>query len=244
MESSIIYPLETRLFSSCNLLSSSGLGVRGYIVCRSENAVTSVPAFVVSIKGGSGCSPGSQEPTTQKPTHPSQILRLSYSMSGPVLLSLTSWAEEHISAILTASTQAEFDAAFDAAFIEGVHVTFNGEHLSREHYKKITEKVVLKETSRQGPVFANSVEVPTDSKDPIQAGNVGLFYTAQFEDKTEKKTTISVTTISLNIGIIQDLTLSPPKAPGVGLFDPRRISTLNEVAIDTTSTLVPVEPGA
>lgn len=49
---------------------------------------------------------------------------------------LDTWAEQHLSAIVTADSQANFSTAFDGFISKNVSVTFNGVALSRVEYEQ------------------------------------------------------------------------------------------------------------
>ncbi|KAF7977484.1 hypothetical protein HWV62_3436 [Athelia sp. TMB] len=122
--------------------------------------------------------------------------------SAIVLSSLTEWAQERLNSILTATTEADFDAAFDAFVIkQDAHITVNGHHVSRDAYKQqmLGESAVggLKQSAEVAFGGAVSVSankaVPTDSEVRssllpyygietnytfLQAGVVGMFYTS------------------------------------------------------------------
>ncbi|PCH42850.1 hypothetical protein WOLCODRAFT_73732 [Wolfiporia cocos MD-104 SS10] len=100
---------------------------------------------------------------------------------GPVIIPLTAWAEDSISALFKATAD-NFDSAFDSFLAEDVHITVNGKHLTREQYKQqILGEKALERTANV--TFLNSVEVPKDENKPAQAGTVGLFYKAQIIEK-------------------------------------------------------------
>lgn len=52
-----------------------------------------------------------------------------------VLPTLTAFTTSRLTAILTAKTQADFTAAFDALFARNLSVVYNGKQLSREQYQ-------------------------------------------------------------------------------------------------------------
>ncbi|KIM84098.1 hypothetical protein PILCRDRAFT_397772 [Piloderma croceum F 1598] len=130
-----------------------------------------------------------------------------------VLPTLSVWAEGHLSAVLQATTEAEFDSAFDGFVSKHANnITVNGQHLSRDQYKQqlMGESAVNK---KSGSVkFNGVVEVSTDLEQPVKAGAVGAFYTATIElneivfgapAQTESNS-------SINIVIEQDRTLPQP----------------------------------
>lgn len=92
-----------------------------------------------------------------------------------VLPPLTDWAEGHLSAILKATTEAEFDNAFDAFISTRAHITVNGKNISREQYKQqlIGESAVNKQSA--SVQFNGTVEVPTDTEQPVDVSFVHIF---------------------------------------------------------------------
>lgn len=46
------------------------------------------------------------------------------------------WTEQHITAIYSATTESDFEAAFDAFLAKEVSITSNGQHLTRNEYKQ------------------------------------------------------------------------------------------------------------
>jgi hypothetical protein len=85
-----------------------------------------------------------------------------------VLPTLSVWAEGHLSAVLQATTQAEFDSAFDGYLSKHASITVNGKHVSRDQYKQqLTEDGAVNKQS--GSVkFNNVVEVSTDLEQPVK----------------------------------------------------------------------------
>ncbi|KAJ7079639.1 hypothetical protein B0H15DRAFT_501276 [Mycena belliarum] len=155
-----------------------------------------------------------------------------------VLPPLKTWAEQHLSSIIKATTQTAFDAAFDAFLSKHATVTVNGKHLSRDAYKKQLQGEGFDEAGAI-VTFSGAVEVPTDQKNPIQAGVVGLFYTADISENIviHDASVQSHITSSLNLVIEEDKSLTPPHLPsGVrGFFDGRRVTVLNQIIIDSRS---------
>ena len=115
-------------------------------------------------------------------------------MAGPVILTLGSWAEQHLQEVLTAKSKSTFTEAFDAFVAPHAHITVNGKSMSRSAYMKMLWNDEANETS--GSVsFKGTVAVPKDSKEIIQVrsllvadgrtranerqtGEVGVFFTA------------------------------------------------------------------
>jgi hypothetical protein len=149
-----------------------------------------------------------------------------------VLPSLTDWAEGHLSAILTSTTEADFDNAFDAFLSTNAHISVNGKQLSRDQYKQqlLGESAVNKESA--SVQFNGTVEVPTDAEQPVDAGLVGIFFvnTIILKFLVFGAHAESRVTSSLNVFIEQDKSLpQPPVSPIIGVFDGRRVTTLNQV---------------
>lgn len=76
-----------------------------------------------------------------------------------VLPNLTNWAEQHLQSIWNATSQSDFDSAFNNFVAENATITVNGNHVSRDQYKQrllgenpIEAKVQL--------TFNGAVEVP------------------------------------------------------------------------------------
>jgi hypothetical protein len=85
-----------------------------------------------------------------------------------VLPTLSVWTEGHLSAVLQATTEAEFDSAFDGFLSKHASITANGQHLSRDQYKQqlLGESAVNK---RSGSVkFDGVVEVSKDLEQPVK----------------------------------------------------------------------------
>ncbi|KZP25192.1 hypothetical protein FIBSPDRAFT_395409 [Athelia psychrophila] len=157
--------------------------------------------------------------------------------SAIVLPPLTTWAEGHLTAILTATTEANFDAAFDAFVVkEPTHINVNGQQVSREEYKQkmLAESAVggLKRSAQV--VFGGAVSVSADKENPAnnEAGLVGVFYTSTIFlkllfDGAPEETKVNS---SINITVIQDKSIPEPTGPFKGGdFDRRRVQTLNQV---------------
>ncbi|OCH84339.1 hypothetical protein OBBRIDRAFT_741754 [Obba rivulosa] len=158
-----------------------------------------------------------------------------------VLPSLTNWAEQHVQAIFNATSQSDFDSAFDNFLARDAKVTVNGKHISRDQYKTRlqAENPIEVQVSL---TFDGAVEVPTNQNEPINAGTVGLFYNAEVPGRVfvfgARQT--SALHSSLNLVIEQDKSIKPPTTVGQGGdFDPRRVSVLNEVALEQANPIVP-----
>jgi len=158
-----------------------------------------------------------------------------YIMSTAIVLpNLTNWAQQHLTTLLQATSQDDFNAAFDAFIAQDVAITVNGQTLTRDQYK---QQISGEKFAEAGATvnFVGTVEVPTDPTQPVLAGSVGLFFNATIDEKflvlgAPESSTINS---SLNIVVIQDKTIPPPNLPGRGgFFDPRRVSVLDQVNVD------------
>ncbi|KAJ7166614.1 hypothetical protein C8R46DRAFT_1350937 [Mycena filopes] len=151
-----------------------------------------------------------------------------------VLPPLKTWAQNHLSSIIKATTATSFDSAFDAFLSKHVAITVNGKSVSRDEYKK---KLQGEGFDEAGAIvqFTGAVEVPSEPNS-IQAGVVGLFYNATISENivVHDAAVQSQISSSINLVIEEDKTLSPPHLPhGVhGFFDGRRVSALNQVILD------------
>ncbi|KAJ6562833.1 hypothetical protein DFH09DRAFT_1159738 [Mycena vulgaris] len=155
-----------------------------------------------------------------------------------VLPPLRTWAEQHLSSIIKATTSTDFDAAFDSFLSEHATVTVNGKPVSRDEYKKQLQGEGFDEAGAI-VTFSGAVEVPADQSKPIEAGVVGLFYTAIISEAIviRDAPVQSQVTSSLNLVIEEDKSLTPPHLPGGirGFFDGRRVTVLNQVIVDAPS---------
>ncbi|EMD41320.1 hypothetical protein CERSUDRAFT_78979 [Gelatoporia subvermispora B] len=150
---------------------------------------------------------------------------------GPVLPQLIPYVEGRISGIFSATSQADFDEAFDDFISQNVSITVNGQSLTRSEYKT---RLQGENPNLQSSIvtFSNVVAVPQSDNGFV--GAVGLFYSASVPADPETTGSQALTlNSSLNVIIIDDP--SVPKPPG-GLSDPRRVSVLNEIALEQPST--------
>ncbi|KAG1753362.1 hypothetical protein EDB19DRAFT_825169 [Suillus lakei] len=155
-------------------------------------------------------------------------------MSALVLPTLTAWTSSHLTAILTATTQANFTAAFDALFARNVNVIYNGKQLSRDQYQAqlLSQSSAALEEQGASVSVQGQLEVPGD-KGQI-SGLVGFFYTSIVDSRflvmgapAESKVVSSFN------AIIQATEPRPQSNPHIrGYFDPRRIVTVNQIATD------------
>ncbi|KAJ7191900.1 hypothetical protein GGX14DRAFT_578627 [Mycena pura] len=153
------------------------------------------------------------------------------STSNIVLPPLQTWAEQHLSAVIKATAQADFDAAFDAFVAASARITVNGKQISRDAYKTLLRGASFDEAGAE-VAFGGAVQVSTN----LQAGVVGLFYTATIGESivVMGAPIVDQVTSSVNLVIEEDKTLTPPQLPaGVrGFFDGRRVTALNQVIVD------------
>jgi len=162
-----------------------------------------------------------------------------------VLPSLTNWAEQHIQDIFNATSQSAFDSAFDNFLAEHVTITVNGTHLTRDQYKQRLQSENPIEAQVQ-VTFDGAVEVAKDQSQPEQAGTVGVFYNATVPGRffvlgARQSSTLNS---SLNLVVEQDKSIKPPTTVGSGGdFDPRRVSVLNEVALEQANPTFIGGPG-
>jgi len=164
-----------------------------------------------------------------------------------VLPTLSVWAEGHLSAVLQATTEAEFDSAFDGFLSKHASITLNGQHLSRDQYKQqlLEESAVNK---RSGSVkFDSVVEVSTDLEQPVKAGVVGAFYTATIDlnEIVFGAPAQTQSNSSINIIIEQDKTLPQPPVSSIrGFFDGRRVVNLSQVFVNRAVQITPPHSGS
>ncbi|KAI0944290.1 hypothetical protein AcW1_002038 [Taiwanofungus camphoratus] len=149
----------------------------------------------------------------------------------PPLSDLATWTEGRVRNMMTANTQEDFDSAFEAFLSKGAHITVNGKHISRHHYKERMQTMKSNEMNVK-ITFNGTVAAPVNTDSPTEAGTVGLFYTAVITTHLIKSSTISS---SLNVVIVQDPSLKD-FADNVVDFDARRVSTLSEVVVDSPQT--------
>ncbi len=53
----------------------------------------------------------------------------------PLLPTLSTWAQNRLTALFSATTQDDFDTAYENFVAKQVHITVNGKHVSRADYK-------------------------------------------------------------------------------------------------------------
>lgn len=86
-------------------------------------------------------------------------------MAAIVLPNLTSWVQSHVTAIYTATTTDDFNAAFNAFVAQDVKVTVNGKAMSRDQYSQLLAGQKFEEAGAQVN-FLIGVEVPASQTQP------------------------------------------------------------------------------
>lgn len=86
-------------------------------------------------------------------------------MAAIVLPNLISWVQSHVTAIYTATTTDDFNAAFDAFVAKDVKVTVNGQAMSRDQYSQLLAGQKFEEAGAQVN-FLIGVEVPASQTQP------------------------------------------------------------------------------
>ncbi|GJE93021.1 hypothetical protein PsYK624_091800 [Phanerochaete sordida] len=145
-------------------------------------------------------------------------------MSGPVILTLGSWAEQHMREMMTAKTQSSFEDAFDAMVAPSATITVNGKHMTREQYKKMLWKEEANEANAT-ITFRDMVEVPKSAKEIIQTGEVGMF----FEANISWTRPIKETKIRSTMNMVVEESSRPA---GDSMADGRLATVVNQVMTD------------
>ncbi|EJD04712.1 uncharacterized protein FOMMEDRAFT_166546 [Fomitiporia mediterranea MF3/22] len=158
------------------------------------------------------------------------------SMSTAIVLPpLKSWAEQRLTAIISAKTQADFDQAFDNFVAKNVkEILFNGERLSRDQYKDKLQRERFDEVGAVVKVL-NSVQAPVlGTQETQQSGLVGLFYDATYVEGIRIRDAAVEHSVqsSLNVRVEQDDTIPLPPAGIHGFVERRRVFSLNQVYVD------------
>lgn len=149
-----------------------------------------------------------------------------------VLPTLSAWAASHLSALLQSKTQVDFDRAFEATFAKDLDAVVNAKRLTRDEFKK---SLLAQSGAAFGEADASvQIEGQTEvlGKQGQLSGLVGLFYSVLADSKflvlgapTENRTNSS-------INLIIEPTEKNPQPPTLhirGYFDPRRVTTVNQV---------------
>ncbi|KAF8200263.1 hypothetical protein BJ912DRAFT_948510 [Pholiota molesta] len=150
-----------------------------------------------------------------------------------VLLSLTQWAEEHITAVTNAATEADLQTAMDAFISKNVSMQFNGASVTRNAYVKSLAANIPGRVSAN-VTFSSTVQVPTDPQSPVTAGWVGMFYVTNSLFNSKQITQI----VSDNILIQQDPSIPVPNNTITGIrgdFDGRRVMAIQRVFTEVTN---------
>ncbi|KAF9476910.1 hypothetical protein BDN70DRAFT_811482 [Pholiota conissans] len=155
-----------------------------------------------------------------------------------VLPELAQWVQNHISAIIQAQTQADLEDAVDAFLAKNATIVVNGAQLSQADF---IQQLSSENFAEEGATvtFNNSLQVPATAGDNFTAGSVGLFYTADIAQRfvIRDAPITSQVIASLNVVVGPDPTIpKPPPSPIHGFFDPRRVTSLNEVRIQAPLT--------
>ncbi|KZT05090.1 uncharacterized protein LAESUDRAFT_715133 [Laetiporus sulphureus 93-53] len=151
---------------------------------------------------------------------------------GPIIpVALTDWVEQGIKNIYTATTENALNAALDAFLKRDARLTVNGKAVTPQQYAALLRSEKAGELSASVK-FDSVVAVPVTSDESVpQTGSVGAFYEATITTHLIK---ISHVQSSLNVVVVEDEKLK-------GQYDPRRVSLLNQVVLDTVPI---VQPGA
>ncbi|KAF8963250.1 hypothetical protein BDZ97DRAFT_1821273 [Flammula alnicola] len=163
---------------------------------------------------------------------------LSSRSSDIVLLSLTKWTEQHITALVNANTNADLEAAVDSFISKNVVIELNGANITRDAFTKSLEANLANRVSAN-VTYNASVEVPTNPQSPVTAGWVGIFFvtTSTYGNPNAH---LTIETASDNLLIQQDPSIPPPPnttLPIRGDFDGRRIMVIQRVSTEVTTPL-------
>ncbi|KIP06757.1 hypothetical protein PHLGIDRAFT_13669 [Phlebiopsis gigantea 11061_1 CR5-6] len=153
-------------------------------------------------------------------------------MSGPIILTLDSWAEQRLQAVLQSTSKQAFDVAFDAFISPLAQITLNGENVSRADYGTYLWKAQAHERSATVD-FKGVVAVPKDQDALIQTGEVGLFFVSNINQPPLLFS--EVVTASLNLIVDQ------PTDQPAGV-DKRSVASLTQVSTERPSNVKPL-PG-
>ncbi|CCL99075.1 uncharacterized protein FIBRA_01087 [Fibroporia radiculosa] len=145
---------------------------------------------------------------------------------GPIILTLTEWAENNISAIYKATTQNAFNSAFNAFVADDAHITVNGHELTREKYRQLLQDQTGLEN--ENVTFSGAVGVLKKKDNSLGlAGNAGIFYKATgnlVNIRSLSPAPLRIITSSLNITVVQ-----------VGTSETRVVSAVNQVVLTEDS---------
>ncbi|KAL5510996.1 hypothetical protein ACEPAG_3715 [Sanghuangporus baumii] len=158
----------------------------------------------------------------------------------PRLQSLSDWAKQNLTALITAESNDDFNTAFDQFVSKHVKkIVFNDRELTRDEYK---QRLLKERHNLVGATIniRNVVEVPRIEKggETTEAsGNVGLFYDAEYKEGPRHVIppiepisdvfTPHEVHSSLNIEVEQDSSVRGP------VFEERRrVFNLNQVYLE------------
>lgn len=85
----------------------------------------------------------------------------------PPLSDLATWTEGRVRNMMTANTQEDFDSAFEAFLSKGAHITVNGKHISRHHYKERMQTMKSNEMNVK-ITFNGTVAAPVNTDSPTE----------------------------------------------------------------------------
>ncbi|KAI5117081.1 hypothetical protein M0805_009485 [Coniferiporia weirii] len=154
--------------------------------------------------------------------------------SAIVLPPLKTWAQQRLTALITAKTQTDFNQAFDNFVSKNVQVVFNGAPLTRDQYKQQLQGERILESGATVNVL-NAVQAAQLNTQATQnSGLVGIFYDATYVEKILVFGAPAEHSVqsSLNIQVAQDELIPLPPAGIRGDVDRRRVVSLNQVSID------------
>lgn len=104
--------------------------------------------------------------TAASQSHPQ--VRYTRNMSSNIVLpSLSTWAEQRLTALFQITNETDFDAAYAAFFTKNPKITVNGKTLSSDAYKK---QIWSGKGLEQGAqvAYSGAVEVPDNTAKPIE----------------------------------------------------------------------------
>ncbi|KAI0705978.1 hypothetical protein C8T65DRAFT_696295 [Cerioporus squamosus] len=161
------------------------------------------------------------------------------SQAVPILLTLDSWVQQHITSLYSAKTSDDFNSAFDAFISQNVTIKVNGKPMSRDQYKALIMGEI-KNDDGATVAFNGTVTVLDNAETfrPTQAGSAGVFFKATVLGRifTLGQRQTSTVTSSLNVVVTTD--------PSVKEFDNRRVSFLDEVLTDVENPITFPPPPA
>ncbi|KIP06754.1 hypothetical protein PHLGIDRAFT_128085 [Phlebiopsis gigantea 11061_1 CR5-6] len=151
---------------------------------------------------------------------------------GPEILTLENFAEQHLDALLTATSKSAFDAALDALLAPTAKIVLNGASVSRAAYGAYLWKAQAHERSAT-VAFKGVVAVPKDSKAIVQTGEVGVFFVATISQPPLLFS--EIVTASLNL-VVEEVKDQHAGADVSG----RRAVSLTQVSTERPSNFTPI----